>query len=71
MKEIPSYFAYFAFLPRFENIDFLADHNPMIRFGIFFYLKTIKKYEKCFGTFRAFSDKEVIAGHMKKLQPDF
>ena len=57
MKETPSYFAYFAFLPRFENLDFLAE--------------TIKKYEIFFGTFWAYSDKETIAGHMKKLQPDF
>ena len=27
--------------------------------------------KKRFGAFRAYSDKETIAGHMKKLKPDF
>ena len=52
MKEIPGYFAYFAFLPRFGYLDFLADHMPMIRFEIFFYrkiwLNLVKKIPKIF-----------------------
>ena len=48
MKEIPSYFAYFAFLPRCGNLDFLADHNLMIRFEIFFSIGKFLKNMKTF-----------------------